>query len=212
VNRGRFRFRSRFQRAQSGFLLCRWFVLQDRQEHWFVLLARREHWFVFRVRRDQVRQATLLLIGMDGARAFAKGRLDLGGEALGVRLLHAEAQGSKVVLCKNDGPDAWLKRLPVAVGAGRTLPATDGARFARCTRGLASSGLVTRNDQPLSMLHRCGERVHVPVLAPLEAHYAVAELAAEQAGHGLEQLSTVLRRQLHQQDRQRLRQLKDEYD
>jgi hypothetical protein len=98
VNRGRFRFRSRFQRAQSGFLLCRWFVLQDRQEHWFVLLARREHWFVFRVRRDQVRQATLLLIGMDGARAFAKGRLDLGGEALGVRLLHAEAQGSKVVL------------------------------------------------------------------------------------------------------------------
>jgi hypothetical protein len=52
----------------------------------------------------------------------------------------------------------------------------------------------------------------VPLLAPLKALHAATELAAEQAGHGLEQLGAALLGQLHQQDRQRLRQLEDEDD
>ena len=44
----------------------------------------------------------------------------------------------------------------------------------------------------------------------LQEKLLAGELAAEQAGHGLHQLWTALRRELHQEDRQRLQQLEDE--
>ena len=49
----------------------------------------------------------------------------------------------------------------------------------------------------------------MPVLARLEALHAASELAAEQVRQGLEKLGAALRHELHQQDRQRLRQLEE---
>ena len=49
----------------------------------------------------------------------------------------------------------------------------------------------------------------MPVLARLEALHAASELTAEQVRQGLEKLGAALRHELHQQDRQRLRQLEE---